>query len=248
MKKNHESGDAKNIALFMELISICTGFGQRYNPSKQAQKISALQQLLIAVQSGHVQAIENKVANTNATDERKPVFKNLKKFARQITNALDANGAPDAKVENAKDIVYKLDGKRLTELPEPLPGETPEQRDARIISHRQTGYDNMVKHFTTLLAILKSEPGYQPNEQELSIDGVAAKLEQISTINKRVIDTGTNSTNSDSKLFKLMYETDTGMVDIANDVKKYVKSVFGAQSPEYKQLSKLTFRKPMKKK
>lgn len=33
----------------------------------------------------------------------------------------------------------------------------------------------------------------------------------------------------------------TGLVDIAFDAKVYIKSVFGATSPQYKQVSKLAF-------
>jgi hypothetical protein len=40
-----------------------------------------------------------------------------------------------------------------------------------------------------------------------------------------------------------LYSPETGIVDTAQTVKNYVKSVFGATSPQYKQISKLIFRK-----
>jgi hypothetical protein len=42
---------------------------------------------------------------------------------------------------------------------------------------------------------------------------------------------------------QLLYGEETGMVDVAMDVKNYVKSVFGAISPQYKQVSRLRFTK-----
>ena len=39
----------------------------------------------------------------------------------------------------------------------------------------------------------------------------------------------------------LMYKANTRMVDIALDSKAYIKSAFGATSPQYKQVSKLKF-------
>jgi len=39
----------------------------------------------------------------------------------------------------------------------------------------------------------------------------------------------------------LLYDRQTGMVAIANEVKKYIKSVFGASSPEYRQASAIKF-------
>lgn len=41
-----------------------------------------------------------------------------------------------------------------------------------------------------------------------------------------------------------LYADETGLCDIAAMVKKYVKSLFGADSPEYAQISGLEFRKP----
>lgn len=41
-----------------------------------------------------------------------------------------------------------------------------------------------------------------------------------------------------------MYATDTGLVDLAALVKKYVKSLYGADSPQYKQISGLEFTRP----
>ena len=41
---------------------------------------------------------------------------------------------------------------------------------------------------------------------------------------------------------KILYEENTGLVDIALDSKTYIKSVFGSTSPQYKQVSKLYFK------
>lgn len=39
----------------------------------------------------------------------------------------------------------------------------------------------------------------------------------------------------------LLYKEITGITDVANAVKVYIKSVFGATSPQYKQVSSLKF-------
>jgi hypothetical protein len=40
----------------------------------------------------------------------------------------------------------------------------------------------------------------------------------------------------------ILYASVSGLVDVALDVKKYVKSVYGASSPQYKQVSKIEFK------
>ena len=163
-------------------------FGQRYNPSKQAQKISALQQLLIAVQSGHVQAIENKVQHkrhrTNANPSSKP--EEVCDGKSPMPSMQTAHLMLKSKMQRTS--FTNSMAKRPTELPEPFPAKRP-NNGMPASSHG--GRQGMITWWSILPHRWpsKSEPGYQPNEQELSIDGVAAKLEQISTINKRVIDT-----------------------------------------------------------
>ena len=39
----------------------------------------------------------------------------------------------------------------------------------------------------------------------------------------------------------LLYSKDSGLVDVAMDVKNYVKSIFGATSPEYANVSDIEF-------
>jgi hypothetical protein len=41
-----------------------------------------------------------------------------------------------------------------------------------------------------------------------------------------------------------LYADGTGLVDLALLVKKYIKSLFGADSPQYEQISGLKFRRP----
>ena len=41
----------------------------------------------------------------------------------------------------------------------------------------------------------------------------------------------------------IMYKDTTGLCDIAIDVKSYIKSLYGASSPQYKQISSLKFTK-----
>jgi hypothetical protein len=40
----------------------------------------------------------------------------------------------------------------------------------------------------------------------------------------------------------ILYKPDTGLIDTASAAKSYIRSLFGATSPEIKQLSGLTFK------
>ena len=45
MASTSETGHAKNIANFQDLISFCQGYGTLYNPTKESLKIPQLQEL-----------------------------------------------------------------------------------------------------------------------------------------------------------------------------------------------------------
>ena len=59
---------------------------------------------------------------------------------------------------------------------------------------------------------------------------------------------GTNTVLSNARIErdKVLYKPETGLVDIVDDVKKYVKSLFGVSTPQYKQISGLKFTRPRK--
>ncbi len=88
-----------------------------------------------------------------------------------------------------------------------------------------------------------TEPTYAPNETELQISTLQANLGNLKATNTAVVNAYTNFSNARITRNSILYAPTSGLVDIASDVKKYVKSVFGATSPQFKQVSKLEFRK-----
>lgn len=75
---------------------------------------------------------------------------------------------------------------------------------------------------------------------------VTAKINTLTTKNNEVSTAYTIISNSRIKRDKTIYGTETGIVDVASEVKKYVKSLFGATSPEYAQISGIEFKRTKK--
>jgi len=67
-------------------------------------------------------------------------------------------------------------------------------------------------------------------------------LADLKAKNTAVINATTALSNARIARDKVMYSDDIGLIDIARDVKQYVKSLFGASSPQYKQISGLEFK------
>jgi hypothetical protein len=244
MSSTSETGHAKNVANFEDLISFCNGYGASYNPSKEAFKIANLQTQLTSSQNVLKEVKTAETAFNNATNIRMDLFKPLKSFATKIINALDATDASAETMKDARTINRKLQGQRVTPkappAQPPVAGETPLLD--KTISSSQQSYDQLIEHFDKLIELLASDSNYKPNEKELALPALQAKLTEFKTANTAVVDSYTNWSNSRIARKTALYNLLTGLVNTALDVKKYIKSVYGATSPQYKQVSKLQFK------
>ena len=102
-------------------------------------------------------------------------------------------------------------------------------------------FDSRIENLDKLLQLLRSQPGYKPNETELSIDGLTTLYNNMVAANTAVVNATTPVSNARISRNDHLYNPKTGLVQVASDVKIYIKSVFGAASPQYKQVSKLKF-------
>lgn len=243
MASTSETGHAKNVANFEDLISFCTGYGATYNPSKAAIQIASLNTLHSNAQGSITGVNSSKTAFTNATNARQTAFDPLKKLCTKIVNALDATDATDKLVKDAKTINNKIQGKRSGDKPTPPPAGATEATEDKTISVSQQSYDSLIENFDKLIQLVSSEPTYTPNETELQVSTLTTNLGNLKTANTAVINSYTNYSNSRITRNSILYAPTSGLVDIAGDVKKYVKSVYGATSPQFKQVSKLEFKK-----
>ena len=242
MVSTTETGHAKNVATFEDIISFCTGYGATYNPSKIALKLPGLNAQLTAA-SAVLQAVKTaKTAYDNATNAREIAFKPMKALATKIVNALAATDATDQTVDDAKSTNLKIQGRRATKVEKPdaaalAAGATP----VKTASTSQQSYDKMIDHFAQLIATLSAEPKYLPNENELKLPALNALLADLKVKNTAVINATTAISNARINRDKVLYAEKTGLIDTALDVKTYVKSLFGATSPQFKQVSGLKF-------
>jgi len=247
MASTSETGHAKNVANFEDLISFCNGYGSTYNPSKAILQIPNLTTLHSNAQVSIAKVNTAKTAFINATNARQAAFEPLKKLCTRIVNALDATDATDKLVKDAKTINNKIQGKRSGEKPKPKTISENEAAEDKSISVSQQSFDSLIENFSKLIELVSSEPTYTPNETELQISSLQTKLGDLKTTNTAVVNSYTNYSNSRITRNSILYGQTTGLVDIALEVKKYVKSVFGATSPQFKQVSKLEFKRPKKK-
>lgn len=253
MSNYSEIGHAKNVANFEDLINRCIGFGVSYNPSLNAIKVANMNTLRTNALAALNSSISMHTAYMNAVDNRQTIFDPLQKMGTRIISALKACGASDAVIKDALSINRKIQGKRAkpikeVEIPETqkVAGPNPIPVDPNVpvnISVSQLSFDSMIEHYSKLIDLLSTVVLYNPNENELKVSGLNTLLTSMKTSNTAVITATTNYINARISRDTLIYAKNTGVVEVAQDAKDYVKSVFGTTSPQYKQVSSIRFTK-----
>lgn len=240
---NTETGHAKNVANFQTIISYCTSYGSKYQPSPATLTVANLQTQWIAADEILDNCKTTETAFDNATDARRDFFADIKKLGTKVVNALIVSGVADSIVEGAKTINRKLQGQRATPLPEPIKAEDGVDITPKTISASQQGFDSLVEHVTGLLELVSSQPEYNPNEEELKVASLQTYLAGLKTTNTNVINANTTWSNDRIERNRQLYAEKLGVVDTCLSVKSYIKSAFGATSPQYKQVGGLGFKK-----
>lgn len=247
MASTSETGHDKNVANFENLISFCSGYGLTYNPSKVSLKVPALQTQLASCKVNITSVTNASVAFNNATNTRMTAFEGLKALSTRLVNALDVTNASKELVKDAKTVNAKIQGAKLTKADAGKNAKIVNPNDPVIetpksISASQQSYSSLIEHFAKMIAILSTEPTYLPNENDLKIVNLNTQLTNLKNANTAVVNAYTTVSNARIARNQSLYNTVNGLVETSKEVKKYVKSVYGASSPQFKQVSGIEFK------
>lgn len=238
-----ESSHAKNVANLDELISSVLGLGTDYNPSKPSIKVEALQSLSVKSKNVIGQVYAAFPAYSNAVAAREAAFAPLSKLVTRVLNALKATDTTDQVDDSAKTLARKIQGKRAsakkTEAEKKADLEA--GKETVEISSSQMSYNSRLENLDKFIKLLASISLYAPNEEDLKVITLLAVYNDLKTKNIAVLNATTPLSNARILRNEVLYKANTGLIDIAIGTKTYIKSVFGATSPQYKQVSKIEF-------
>jgi hypothetical protein len=237
-----ETGHARNVERFTQLISFVTSYGADYAPSNTKITIPNLQAKLTASLVAIDGVSTYRAPLTVAVNERQNAFADLQPLATRMVNAFAASGAPENAVDDARTLKRKIDGTRAKALPADNPNTPEDESEGNSVSQRS--YTQLTEHLDNLIALLDTSETYSPNETELQIGALQAYSTSLKNINNAVINSTTPLSNKRIARDEVLYADGTGLVDLAGLVKKYIKSLFGADSPQYEQISGLKFTAP----
>ena len=231
-----ETGHAKNVANLQKLTEQIKVYNL-YNPPVDNLKIVNLQSLYTDSTTKLSEVEDKRNANKNAITLRQLAFENLKSTCTRIINQLEILGLPQGTIDQAKSLNRTIQGnqKKTTTLPE-------EGKEApKTVSTSRQSYTQMADNFGILLQLLATIPAYNPNEEDLKLTNLTAFQTSLVNATQAVDQTEAELNSKIIERDQLLYADGTGLYTIAQNVKKYVKSLYGATSSEYANVSSIEF-------
>jgi len=243
MKATNGSGHEQNVTNLNVVISCVSTYGTRYNPSVTALTIPELNKLYLRALDANDAATVSEVAEKNARAARNNKFEGIDDKVTRIANAVRICGATPQIIDQVETIVRELRAKRATDklTDEEIAAEKAKGNDVKQVTLHQGTYDRRLINFGKLAQLLVTIPQYKPNEPELTTEAINAAYTEYKTLNDAVITAIARNKASDIARLEILEADNTGLIDIALAAKQYVKSVFGATSPQYKQISNIPF-------
>jgi 3-dehydroquinate synthase class II len=240
----NEAGHAKNIANYASYISMVTIFGTVYKPSNPLIALTALQSSLTDFEAAKDAVTPKASAETVALNERQEVFERLSELITRVVNAAAVSVNDQLFSNDLRTIARKAQGKRTAKKVADDPATPDVDESKQSISASQMSFDSRIANFEELINLLTTSGAYKPNEDDLKISALETFLADLKAKNAAAVNAQNEARAARIARDQTLYNDTDGIIALANLVKKYVKSLFGATSPQYKQLTALKFKKP----
>lgn len=237
MSSTSEVGHAKNVANLQKITQQVSTYSL-YNPPVDNISVASLQALYTAANAKLTEVGDKKNANKNAIVARQSAFEDLKSTCTRIMNLLEILGLPQGTLDQAKSLNRSIQGSSKKTTTPPEDGkEAPKSS-----STSRQSFTQQEDNFGLLVQLLGTIPNYTPNEEDLKLANLTTYHQSLESATETVDQTEAQLNTKMIERDKILYDEETGLYTLAMNVKKYVKSLYGATSTEYTTVSAIEFK------
>ena len=236
MSSTSEVGHAKNVANLQKITQQITTYSL-YNPPIENIALANLQTLYTTATAKLAEVEDKRNANKNAIIIRQTAFENLKSTCTKIVNLLEILGLPQGTLDQARSMNRAIQGSSKKTTTPPEEGK----ETSKTASTSRQSFTQQAENFGILLQLLATIPGYTPNEEDLKLNNLTTYHASLMSATQAVDQTEAELNTKLIERDKILYAEGTGLYTIAQNIKKYVKSLYGATSPEYTNVSAIEF-------
>ncbi|GAB4338489.1 MAG: hypothetical protein OHK0038_17240 [Flammeovirgaceae bacterium] len=239
MASTTETGHAKNVANFREIITIIKSFGAKYQPISDSIKIENLENMANQAEQVLLKLKEAETLYKQVNAALQGLFKNMNPLVTQIMGLLSSSDAKASSIEEARNIAKLITGANAKKKKtEENSAENTEAKNTRSVSRQS--YDSRLDNFEKLVTVLQNISEYKPNEDAFKVSSLQNIVLQMKNAIKENDEKELIKSQWLEKRNQILYTPETGLVDISIKIKEYVKGAFGGtKSKEYKDLTKI---------
>ena len=236
-----ETGHAKNVANFEQVIIILTALGAVYNPSQALILLSALQTKLTEAKAALAAVDAAEADKKFRTDQVQAEFEGLYKYVVNIKRSAELEVNDEAFTEDLQSIVNKFNsGSRKTGLEDnPL---TLEDESRTPVSTSQRSRDNQIAHLADIVALLQTR-GYETNDAEYDLPAIEDKRAALAAKNNADKASTATLGNASDERDRVLYDPESGVLKLVKLIKTQLARKPGKTSAAYQQIAALEFRK-----
>lgn len=241
--KRSNQQNVDNLEVLTERV---TTFQPGYDPAET--RLSIPNQRLIKT-SGDEALLEVSTAESacdNAISARTAAFESINPLVTRAINALRISDVTEQTIAQGESLVRDFRNQRAAANdPAAKTAEVAESGETLKTNKLRSGsFNTRIENFRKFIVFLSAIPAYKPKQYDLTVEALNAKLEALVLVNSayNAADAKANAARLHRNI--VLYAAKTGLVEIAQDSKRFVKSAYGATSPQYKSISGILFTKP----
>lgn len=237
----NQTGHEQNVVNFGIILHSISTFKELYNPAQEDLTITGLTRIRSDGEKVNAAVTSAENVFKNSISARTTSFDQLDNLITRTINALRISRAPEQTILQAENIVREIRGKRANPKPvvETISGD--ETTTTKQMTLHKTNMARKIENFNKLVQFLTGVVEYKPNEADISITGLNSKLAELKSLTATYFVANAALDAARLERNTILYSKNRGLVEVALDVKLYVKSVFGATSPQYKGISDIVF-------
>ena len=242
MASNSETGHGINVNNAKVLADFCASLGVGYNPSNPDLKVTAQLAQWTLADTAHQALLTAIQATKIPINNREIVFEPTEVLVTRTLNFYKSTKASAQSKADAKGYADRFRGTNV-KIKKGEDGTA----DPDSISNSHMGFVQRHESFKQLVELYKSDPNYAPNEADLKTTALTTIAANMKTANDGMGAIIAPMQVARITRDKALYTPLTGILDVAQMVRDYVKGLYKAKAPEAKMVNAIKFRRPKKK-
>lgn len=237
-----ESTDAKFLGKFRREIDVLKA-DPNYQPSNLLLTVAALEAQYAAGLAAVNQIPTFLHPHKIHINSRQEIFADAIERTRRSRSLLKSSGATAKEVEDGMTLIRKVLGQRAAPAIEDNP-DTPENEALQSHSAAQLSFDSQTGNVRSLGEYLGNVNAYNPNENPFKPSAFIDLADQMQAASDAVSTSLVPLSNARRLRDELLYTNENSIYVTARAAKEYYKGLYGANSPQFKQISGLEFDLP----